>query len=184
LSSQISPLKGKDQNINHIGTNWLSYYPLIILFNLLGASSLISSFDLLFMYISIELQSFSLYILSTLNRDSVQSTSAGLRYFLIGGFASCLILLGIGLVYSSTGLTQFESLSILLTNIYNTEFYTSASLGLDTTINLSNYSFSTIGLGEGGLILILIGFLIKLGAAPLHQWAPDVYDKVPTKVTT
>src|SRR5258708_2987136 len=83
------------------------------LFNLLGASCLITSSDLLFLYISIELQSFSLYILSSLNKNSIPATGAGLKYFLIGGLASCFILLGIGLIYSSTGLTQFESLTML-----------------------------------------------------------------------
>jgi NADH-ubiquinone oxidoreductase chain 2 len=67
----------------------------------------------LFLYISIELQSFSLYILSSLNKHSIPATGAGLKYFLIGGLASCFILLGIGLIYSSTGLTQFDSLTLL-----------------------------------------------------------------------
>lgn len=158
------------QNSKESGLNWIDYYPLIILFNLLGASCLISSFDLLFMYIAIELQSFSLYILSTLNKNSINATSAGLKYFLIGGFASCLILLGVSLIYSSTGLTNFDSISILIDSFYfknNSYLYESLNLWI-----------------QSGFIFLILGLLIKLGAAPLHQWAPDVYDKVPTKVTT
>lgn len=145
-------------------------YPLIILFNLLGASCLITSSDLLFLYISIELQSFSLYILSSLNKNSISATGAGLKYFLIGGLASCFILLGIGLIYSSTGLTQFDSLTML-------------AFPMDNSLNLI-FSQSNFKLWiESGIIFIVAGLLIKLGSAPFHQWAPDVYDKVPTKVT-
>jgi len=151
---------------------WNKNYPLIILFNLLGASCLITSSDLLFLYISIELQSFSLYILSSLNKNSIPATGAGLKYFLIGGLASCFILLGIGLIYSSTGLTQFESLTMLAFPNYN-------SFNLNLIFSQSNFNLWL----ESGIIFIVTGLLIKLGSAPFHQWAPDVYDKVPTKVT-
>ena len=85
-------------------------YSLIILFSTLGSILLISSADLLSMYLSIELQSFGVYILATLFRDSKLATSAGLKYFLLGGFSSCLILLGSALVYSYTGLTNLDSI--------------------------------------------------------------------------
>ena len=156
-----------------IQAGWLNNYPLIILFNLLGASLLITSSDLLFLYISIELQSFSLYILSSLNKNSIPATGAGLKYFLIGGLASCFILLGIGLIYSSTGLSNFESLTMLAFPNYN-------SFNLNLIFSQSNFKLWL----ESGIIFILTGLLIKLGSAPFHQWAPDVYDKVPTKVTT
>ena len=155
-----------------IQAGWLFNYPLIILFNLLGASCLITSSDLLFLYISIELQSFSLYILSSLNKNSISATGAGLKYFLIGGLASCFILLGIGLIYSSTGLTQFDSLTMLAFPNYN-------SFNLNLIFSQSNFNLWL----ESGIIFIVAGLLIKLGSAPFHQWAPDVYDKVPTKVT-
>jgi len=155
-----------------IQAGWLFNYPLIILFNLLGASCLITSSDLLFLYISIELQSFSLYILSSLNKNSIPATGAGLKYFLIGGLASCFILLGIGLIYSSTGLTQFDSLSMLTFPNYN-------YFNLNLIFSQSNFKLWL----ESGIIFIVVGLLIKLGSAPFHQWAPDVYDKVPTKVT-
>ena len=166
----------KPEKIGSLGiqAGWLFNYPLIILFNLLGASCLITSSDLLFLYISIELQSFSLYILSSLNKNSIPATGAGLKYFLIGGLASCFILLGIGLIYSSTGLTQFESLTMLSFPSYN-------SLNLDLNLIFSQSNFN-LWL-ESGIIFIVTGLLIKLGSSPFHQWAPDVYDKVPTKVT-
>nr|YP_010714053.1 NADH dehydrogenase subunit 2 [Fuscoporia gilva]WDD39616.1 NADH dehydrogenase subunit 2 [Fuscoporia gilva] len=137
-------------------------YSLIILFSTLGSSLLLSSSDLLSMYLSIELQSFGVYILATLFRDSKLATSAGLKYFLLGGLSSCIILLGSGLVYFYTGLTNLESIYSLF----------SLSNGLNITDGLVL-----------GLSLIVIGFLFKIAAAPLHNWAPDVYDDSPTIVT-
>jgi NADH-ubiquinone oxidoreductase chain 2 len=92
--------------------NYLRNYAFIILFNLIGASVLCCAGDLLTLYITIEIQSFSLYILSTLKNDSAKSASAGLKYFLIGSLASTLILLGIALFYYATGLTNFESIFV------------------------------------------------------------------------
>jgi NADH-ubiquinone oxidoreductase chain 2 len=92
--------------------NYLRNYAFIILFNLIGASVLCCAGDFLTLYITIEIQSFSLYILSTLKNDSAKSASAGLKYFLIGSLASTLILLGIALFYYATGLTNFESIFV------------------------------------------------------------------------
>ena len=148
-------------------------YSLIVLFSSLGSCLLISSFDLISLYISIELQSFGLYVLSTLYRDSESSTKAGLKYFLLGGLSSCIILLGCGIVYSYTGLTNFESLySIISTSNYC----------FGSSAEVANYIWPIQGLSLG-LILIFIGFLFKIAAAPLHNWSPDVYDEVPTIVT-
>jgi NADH-ubiquinone oxidoreductase chain 2 len=140
-------------------------YSIIVLFSILGSSLLISSFDLISVYLSIELQSFGLYILATLYRNSESATSAGLKYFLLGGFSSCLILLGIGLIYSYTGLTNFESIYLL-----------NSISGIDQPTVLQGLSL--------GLIIIFVGFLFKIAAAPLHNWSPDVYDGTPTIVTT
>ena len=129
-------------------------YSIIVLFSILGSSLLISSFDLISVYLSIELQSFGLYILATLYRDSESATSAGLKYFLLGGFSSCLILLGIGLIYSYTGLTNFESIYLLNT-----------ISGIDQPTVLQGLSL--------GLIIIFVGFLFKIAAAPLHNWSPE-----------
>jgi NADH-ubiquinone oxidoreductase chain 2 len=137
-------------------------YSLIVLFSTLGASLLVSSSDLISMYLSIELQSFGVYILATLYRDSESATSAGLKYFLLGGLSSCIILLGAGLIYTYTGLTNFESIYSLIS--------VSDSYNIIQGLSL-------------GLILIIVGFLFKIAAAPLHNWAPDVYDDSPTIVT-
>jgi NADH-ubiquinone oxidoreductase chain 2 len=150
-------------------------YSLIVLFSSLGSCLLISSFDLISLYISIELQSFGVYILSTLYRDSESSTKAGLKYFLLGALSSSIILLGCGIIYSYTGLTNFESIySVISTS--NSVIY----------LDLSNTSLSLNYIVQGlslGLMLIVIGFLFKIAAAPLHNWSPDVYDEVPTVVT-
>ena len=137
-------------------------YSIIILFSTLGSSLLVSSFDLISLYLSIELQSFGLYILSTLYRNSESSTNAGLKYFLLGGLSSCIILLGIGIIYAYTGLTQLESIYTLISST-NIDYILQGSLL--------------------GIILIFIGFLFKIAAAPLHNWSPDVYDETPTIVT-
>jgi NADH-ubiquinone oxidoreductase chain 2 len=129
-------------------------YSIIVLFSILGSSLLISSFDLISVYLSIELQSFGLYILATLYRNSESATSAGLKYFLLGGFSSCLILLGIGLIYSYTGLTNFESIYLL-----------NSISGIDQPTVLQGLSL--------GLIIIFVGFLFKIAAAPLHNWSPE-----------
>src|SRR2546421_1258416 len=102
-------------------------YPLIILFIVIGAILLISSSDLVSIFISIELQSYGLYLLSTLYRNSELATTSGLTYFLLGGLSSCFILLGTGLLYANSGTTSLENLyvitnisDIVQNNIYNT----------------------------------------------------------------
>ena len=137
-------------------------YSIIVLFSILGSSLLISSLDLISFYLSLELQSFGLYILSTLYRNSESSTNAGLKYFLLGGLSSCIILLGIGLIYAYTGLTQLESIYMLLLTT-NIQYIIQGALL--------------------GIVLIVIGLLFKISAAPLHNWSPDVYDETPTIVT-
>jgi NADH-ubiquinone oxidoreductase chain 2 len=89
-------------------------YSLIAIFSILGGSLLMSSLDLLSMYLSIELQSFALYVLATLNKERLSATSAGLKYFLLGSLSSCFILLGAAIIYSYTGLTHFEAINSLM----------------------------------------------------------------------
>jgi NADH-ubiquinone oxidoreductase chain 2 len=143
--------------------NYMTEYSLIILFSMFGASLLISSSDFISTYLSIELQSFGVYVIASLYKNSENATSAGLKYFLLGGLSSCMILLGIGLIYSYTGLTKLESLYSLISVSYN-----------DNDIVRSSML---------GLSLMIIGFLFKIAAAPLHNWAPDVYNDSPTIVT-
>jgi len=149
------------ENINKYAID----YSIIVLFSTMGSSLLVSSFDLISIYLSIELQSFGLYILSTLYRNSEASTGAGLKYFLLGGFSSCIILLGAGLIYAYTGSTQLESIYTLL-----------------SSLSSSNFDYVIQGTLLG-IILMIIGLLFKVAAAPFHNWAPSVYDETPTIVT-
>ena len=156
------PFSSKKFITNTTAIPTVSEYSMLILFTTIGASFLVSSSDLVSIYLSIELQSFAVYILATVYRDSESATAAGLKYFLLGGLSSALILLGTALIYSYTGLTQFESI------------YSLASVpGNDEYVNGMVF----------GLLLIGLGFLFKVAAAPLHNWAPDVYDGTPTVVT-
>lgn len=144
-------------------------YALIMLFAITGASLLISSADLASLYLCLELQSFSLYIISSLHRNSESSTGSALTYFLLGALSSCFILLGIALIYANSGLTNLEGLFSIVSD---TEKYASFSLWYNHTYFF--YSF----------LLISVGLLFKIAAAPFHWWSPDVYDGVPTIVTT
>jgi NADH-ubiquinone oxidoreductase chain 2 len=123
-------------------------YVMIILFNLFGALLLISSFDLISLYLSIELQSFALYILATFYKESRIVTAAGLKYFLLGALSSCFILLGSAFIYAFSGLTKFDSIYCLISTF-------------DPSVNHTQFIL--------GIILIFIGFLFKIGAAPLHN---------------
>lgn len=150
----------------------ISEQPLILLFILTGASFLISSSDIVSIFLSIELQSYGLYLLCTLYRNSELSTSAGLIYFLLGGLSSCFILLGTSFLYTNTGTTSLDgfyliaNLSDIKNNVYNIIYWYST--------NYINFS----------LLIMLVGFLFKIGAAPFHFWSPDVYDAIPTIITT
>jgi len=114
----------------------------------MGASFLISSADLVSMYLSIELQSFAVYILAAIYRNSESATSAGLKYFLLGALSSALILLGSSIIYAYTGLTHFEGI------------YTFASVHSAGNKNLSIVL---------GVLIIAVGFLFKVAAAPFHN---------------
>jgi NADH-ubiquinone oxidoreductase chain 2 len=88
-------------------------YSLIILFIVTGALFLVSSSDLVSIFLSIELQSYGLYLLSTIYRDSEPATSGGLMYFLLGGLSSCFILLSTSLLYANTGTTNINSVFLI-----------------------------------------------------------------------
>jgi len=88
-------------------------YPLILLFIIIGAVFLISTNDLVSIFLSIELQSYGLYILSTIYRNSELSTTGGLIYFLLGGLSSCFILLGTALLYANSGTTNLDGLYVI-----------------------------------------------------------------------
>nr|YP_001648749.1 NADH dehydrogenase subunit 2 [Zymoseptoria tritici]ABU40265.1 NADH dehydrogenase subunit 2 [Zymoseptoria tritici]AYO45626.1 NADH dehydrogenase subunit 2 [Zymoseptoria tritici] len=146
-------------------------YPLIIVFIICGALFLISTADLVSIFLSIELQSYGLYILSTLYRNSETATASGLTYFLLGGLSSCFILLGSALLYANSGTTNLENMYVI-TSI-------SEIKGISTFMYLYQPHYFHLS-----LIIMSVGFLFKVSAAPFHFWSPDVYDGIPTIVTT
>jgi NADH-quinone oxidoreductase subunit N len=140
---------------------------ILILLALLGITLLVSSNDLLALYLAMELQSLSFYTLATLKRDDESSTEAGLKYFILGALSSGIFLFGVSLIYGLTGLTNFDSLSLFV-----------FGMGLES----DNSVYSITGLLIG-IIFIGIAFLFKLAAAPFHMWVPDVYQGSPTSIT-
>nr|YP_009254026.1 NADH dehydrogenase subunit 2 [Hypomyces aurantius]ANC62712.1 NADH dehydrogenase subunit 2 [Hypomyces aurantius] len=155
--------------INKMGEHFkIVEYPLILLFIITGAIFLMSTNDLVSIFLAIELQSYGLYILSTIYRNSELSTTGGLMYFLLGGLSSCFILLGTGLIYANSGSTSLDGLYIItsISDISSSDLWYKPYY-----INLS-------------LVIFTIGFLFKVSAAPFHFWSPDVYDAIPTIVTT
>jgi NADH-ubiquinone oxidoreductase chain 2 len=148
-------------------------YPLILLFIITGAVFLVSTSDLVSIFLSIELQSYGLYLLSTLYRNSESATSGGLTYFLLGGLSSCFILLGTSLLYANSGSTNLDGLYIItsLSDISN-----------EDNSNIL-YWYKTYYI-HFSLLILSVGFLFKVSAAPFHFWSPDVYDAIPTIVTT
>ena len=172
LKELLLSKKNEESTINKKAEQFkIIEYPLILLFIITGASFLVSTSDLVSIFISIELQSYGLYLLSTLYRNSELATTGGLTYFLLGGLSSCFILLGISLLYANSGTTSLDGIYVIT--------------GLsDFTVNheyIYSYKSSYI---NSGLLLISIGFLFKVSAAPFHIWAPNVYDAIPTIVTT
>lgn len=160
--------------VNKMGEQFkIIEYSLIILFIVTGSVFLISTSDLVSIFLSIELQSYGLYLLSTIYRDSEPATSGGLMYFLLGGLSSCFILLGTALLYANSGTTNLDSLYII-TSISN------ASKDNLTTLFYWYKSYYI----HISLLFMAVGFLFKVSAAPFHFWSPDVYDAIPTIVTT
>ena len=159
-------------------------YSLITLFILSGSIFLISSNDIISIFISIELQSYGLYLLSSIYRSSELSTKAGLTYFLLGGLSSCIILLSKGLLYINSGNTSLENIYV----ICNVDALNNKSISLITD-NVNNYfnNLSNIYTDvyiNTCFVILSVGLLFKVSAAPFHFWSPDVYDGVPTLVTT
>jgi NADH-ubiquinone oxidoreductase chain 2 len=148
-------------------------YSLIILFIVTGSVFLISTSDLVSIFLSIELQSYGLYLLSTVYRDSEPATSGGLMYFLLGGLSSCFILLSTALLYANSGTTNLDSLYII----------TSISSASKDNLTGLLYWYKPYYI-HISLLFMGVGFLFKVSAAPFHFWSPDVYDAIPTVVTT
>jgi NADH-quinone oxidoreductase subunit N len=134
-------------------------FPVLMLFAALGMMLMVSAASFLTLYLGLEMQSLSLYVLAAINRDRPRPTEAGLKYFVLGAVASGILLYGISLIYGFTGALSFAALHELLAA-------TGGSLGL------------TIG-----LVFVLSGLAFKISAVPFHMWTPDVYEGAPTPVT-
>lgn len=148
----------KNQQINSFE------YWILILLSILAIFFLLQAFDLLSMYLIIELQSLSFYVLSSFKRSSEFSTEAGLKYFVLGAFSSAFLLFGSSLIYGLTGLTNFSDLNLLFSGF------------------LLENSFFLVGIFSG-LIFLLSALFFKLSSSPFHMWSPDVYEGSPTSTT-
>ena len=135
-------------------------YPVLIVLATLGMLMMVSSNDLIALYVGLETQSLALYVLAAFSRDSVRSTEAGLKYFVLGALASGMLLYGASLVYGYTGDTGFAHIAAAVTG------------GGAVPIGLLL-----------GLIFVLTGLAFKVSAVPFHMWTPDVYEGSPTPVT-
>jgi NADH-quinone oxidoreductase subunit N len=133
-------------------------YPILITLAVVGMMVMVSSADLITLYMGLELQSLSLYVVASLRRDSAKSSEAGLKYFTLGALSSGLLLYGASLVYGYAGTTQFAG---ILTTVQD-----GVPLGL-----------------LFGLVFMLAGLAFKVSAVPFHMWTPDVYEGSPTPVT-
>ena len=134
-------------------------YPVLILFAVLGMCIMVSARDLIALYIGLELNSLSAYVLAAFLRSDDRSAEAGLKYFVLGALASGILLFGMSLVYGFTGTTAFEGIRVALDGL----MATGALLGV---------------------IFVLAGLAFKISAVPFHMWTPDVYEGAPTPVTT
>jgi len=142
--------------IKLIGINKIEY-PILILSATLGMMIMISSYDLIVFYMGLELQSLSLYVLVSFNRDSRRSTEAGLKYFVLSALSSGLLLYGCSLIYGFSNSTNFDLIAQ----------------------NIDQFNTGSIF----GIVFILVGLAFKVSAVPFHMWAPDVYEGSPTSVT-
>jgi NADH-quinone oxidoreductase subunit N len=133
-------------------------YPVLVALATVGMMIMVSAGDLMALYMGLELQSLALYVIASLRRDSVKSTEAGLKYFMLGALSSGLLLYGASLVYGFAGTTLFSGILSTLSG--------EVPLGL-----------------LFGLVFVLSGLAFKISAAPFHMWTPDVYEGAPTPVT-
>ena len=141
----------EDQNIN------LFEFPILILLATIGMMIMVSANDLIAIFIGLELQSLTLYVLAALNRNHLASSEAGLKYFLLGALSSGLLLFGLSYIYGFTGNTNLNLISTTVT---------SGNIGLII-----------------GIVFVCSGLAFKVSAVPFHMWTPDVYEGAPTPVT-
>jgi len=132
--------------------------PLLILLSVVGMMLMVSANDLIVLYMGLELQSLPLYVIAAIRRESLRSSEAGLKYFLLGALSSGLLLYGASLLYGFTGHTSYDGITLALEN----------------------------GIHPGaviGMVFMISGLAFKISAAPFHMWTPDVYEGSPTIVT-
>jgi len=134
-------------------------YPVLLLLSAAGMGIMVSASDMLTLYVGLELQSLSAYVLASFMRRDTRSAEAGLKYFVLGALASGILLYGISLVYGFSGTTQFDAIA---------------------------GAYAAPGRSIGllfGLVFVFAGLAFKMAAVPFHMWTPDVYEGAPTPVT-
>jgi len=156
----VSSLFVLNSSKNFIQDNKLSKfeYPIIILLSILGMFFMVSSNDIILFYLGLELQSLSLYILASIDRDNLRSSESGIKYFVLSALSSGLLLYGCSLLYGFTGSTNFD----LIAN----------EMGKENTGAVF------------AMVFILVGLAFKVSAVPFHMWTPDVYEGAPTSITS
>ncbi|MEW6123407.1 MAG: NADH-quinone oxidoreductase subunit NuoN [Pseudomonadota bacterium] len=155
LGATVSLIMSVDW-LNREGQNKFEYAVLVVI-STLGMMMLVSAGDLIALYLGLELMSLSLYVIAAINRESVRSTEAGLKYFVLGSLSSGMLLYGASLLYGFTGTVNFEGIA---------KAATSPTLGL-----------------VFGIVFVMAGLCFKVSAVPFHMWTPDVYEGAPTPVT-
>ncbi|MET3925327.1 NADH-quinone oxidoreductase subunit NuoN [Devosia sp. 2618] len=134
-------------------------YAILVLLATLGMLAMVSANDLMSLYVGLELQSLSLYVLAAIKRDDSKATEAGLKYFVLGALSSGMLLYGASMIYGFTGHTNLQEIVLAIAN-------EGRSIGLIF-----------------GLVFLLAGVAFKISAVPFHMWTPDVYEGAPTPVT-
>ncbi|WP_428149632.1 NADH-quinone oxidoreductase subunit NuoN [Brevundimonas sp.] len=132
-------------------------FPILIVLAAVGMGMMVSSGDLISLYVGVELHSLALYILAAYHRDDLKASEAGLKYFVLGALSSGLLLYGSSLIYGFAGSMRFEDIA----------------------------AYSAANPGPGlifGLVFLICGLAFKVSAAPFHMWTPDVYEGAPTPV--
>jgi len=134
-------------------------FPVLVLLATTGMMLMVSASSFIALYMGLELQSLSLYVLAAFHRDSLRSTEAGLKYFVLGALSSGMMLYGISLIYGFTGTTDFATVAHVVSGPH-------------------------IGIGLiFGLVFLISGLAFKISAVPFHMWTPDVYEGAPTPIT-
>ena len=156
----ISSLFVLNSSKNYIIDNKLGKfeYPIIILLSILGMFFMVSANDIILFYLGLELQSLSLYILASIDRDNLKSSEAGIKYFVLSALSSGLLLYGCSLLYGFTGSTNFDLIASQLTKENTGAVF--------------------------AMVFILVGLAFKVSAVPFHMWTPDVYEGAPTAITS